>query len=154
MHNDIMAAASKNRPLMLAIGRYAQWQSRFMRYVDTKSNKKELKQCIFDGPYVMTRVLVLTKPTTKIDSSDDIYSIVDACTTAKEMWIAIERLQQAPHGCHMADTWQPDPNHNLTRGNLTRHMWQSDMASTRLLANERLTRVHGDEKKATVRRVI
>ncbi|GJW60413.1 hypothetical protein Tco_0109748 [Tanacetum coccineum] len=25
----------------------------------------------------------------------DIYSIVDACTTAKEMWIAIERLQQA-----------------------------------------------------------
>ncbi|GJR11933.1 hypothetical protein Tco_0794585 [Tanacetum coccineum] len=25
---------------------------------------------------------------------DDIYSIVDACTTAKEMWIAIERLQQ------------------------------------------------------------
>ncbi|GJV79081.1 hypothetical protein Tco_1514951 [Tanacetum coccineum] len=26
---------------------------------------------------------------------DDIYSIVDACTTAKEIWIAIERLQQA-----------------------------------------------------------
>ncbi|GJT55793.1 hypothetical protein Tco_0990847 [Tanacetum coccineum] len=28
---------------------------------------KELKKCIFNGPYVMTRVLVLAKPTTKID---------------------------------------------------------------------------------------
>ncbi|GKB80634.1 hypothetical protein Tco_0947529, partial [Tanacetum coccineum] len=46
MHNDIMAAGSKERPPMLALGRYAQWQSRFLRYVDTKSNKKELKQCI------------------------------------------------------------------------------------------------------------
>ncbi|GJQ98953.1 hypothetical protein Tco_0521938 [Tanacetum coccineum] len=101
-----------------------------MRYVDTKSNKKELKKCIFDGPYVMTRVLVPAKPTTKPDPPipehnvletyentlaenhayidveaeaihliltgirDDIYSTVDACTTTKEMWITIERLQQ------------------------------------------------------------
>ncbi|GKC96354.1 polyprotein-like protein, partial [Tanacetum coccineum] len=40
------------------------WQSRFLRYVDTKSNKKELKQCIFDAPYVMTRVLIPAKPAT------------------------------------------------------------------------------------------
>ncbi|GKC98598.1 hypothetical protein Tco_1168873 [Tanacetum coccineum] len=101
-----------------------------MRYVDTKSNKKELK-CIFDGPYVMTRVLFLAKPTIETDPPvpehtvlekyennlpknhayiddeveaihliltrirDDIYSTFDACTTTKEMWIAIERLQQA-----------------------------------------------------------
>ncbi|GJT71720.1 retrovirus-related pol polyprotein from transposon TNT 1-94 [Tanacetum coccineum] len=51
MHNDIMTAGSKDRPPMLAIGRYAQIR-------------------------------------------DDIYSTVDACTTAKEIWIAIERLQQ------------------------------------------------------------
>ncbi|GKD74615.1 hypothetical protein Tco_1332897, partial [Tanacetum coccineum] len=98
-----------------------QWQSRFMRYVDAKSNKKELKKCIFDGPYVMTRVLVLAKPAIETDPSvpghtiletyentlpenhaytdaeakaintilsgigDDIYSTIDACTTAKEM---------------------------------------------------------------------
>nr|GEV59222.1 hypothetical protein [Tanacetum cinerariifolium] len=95
----------------------------------TKSNKKELKQRIFDGPYVMTEVIVLTKPTIAtqeavpehtiletyrnttiekhayIDTEneaihtissgirDDIYSIVDAYTTTKEIWIAIERLQ-------------------------------------------------------------
>ncbi|GJX04690.1 hypothetical protein Tco_0190606 [Tanacetum coccineum] len=64
MHNDIMAASSKERPPMLATGRYAQWQSRFLRYVDTKSNKKELKQCIFDGPYVMTEVIIPAKPAT------------------------------------------------------------------------------------------
>ncbi|GKB69026.1 hypothetical protein Tco_0930438 [Tanacetum coccineum] len=40
MHNNIMATGSRDRPLMLAIGRYAQWQSRFMRYVDIKT-----KQC-------------------------------------------------------------------------------------------------------------
>nr|GEU61930.1 hypothetical protein [Tanacetum cinerariifolium] len=43
MHNDIMATSFKDHPPMLAIGRYAQWQSRFMRYVDTKPNSKELK---------------------------------------------------------------------------------------------------------------
>nr|GEY14110.1 hypothetical protein [Tanacetum cinerariifolium] len=63
MHNDIMAAGFKDRPPMLATKRYAQWQSCFTRYVDTKRNMKELKKCIFNGPYVMTRVLVLTKPT-------------------------------------------------------------------------------------------
>ncbi|GJS44032.1 hypothetical protein Tco_0569075 [Tanacetum coccineum] len=75
MHNDIMAAGSKDRPPMLATGRYAQWQSRFMRYVDTKPNMKELKKCIFNGPYVMTRVLVLAKPTTEIDPPIPEYTV-------------------------------------------------------------------------------
>ncbi|GKB70714.1 integrase, catalytic region, zinc finger, CCHC-type containing protein [Tanacetum coccineum] len=67
MHNDIMAAGSKDRPPMLATGRYAQWQSCFMIYVNTKPNMKELKKCIFNGPYVMTRVLVPVKPATEIN---------------------------------------------------------------------------------------
>ncbi|GJU09392.1 hypothetical protein Tco_1497098 [Tanacetum coccineum] len=67
MHNDIMATGFKDRPPMLATGRYAQWQSHFMRYVDTKPNKKELKKCIFNDPYVITRALVLAKPTTETD---------------------------------------------------------------------------------------
>ncbi|GJS07991.1 hypothetical protein Tco_0364787 [Tanacetum coccineum] len=60
---NIMAAGSKDRPPMLGLGRYSQWRSRFLRYIDTKGN-------------------------------DEIYSTVDACNTANEMWIAIERLQQ------------------------------------------------------------
>ncbi|GJS03518.1 hypothetical protein Tco_0320026 [Tanacetum coccineum] len=38
MHNNIMAAGSKDRPPMLGPGRYSQWRSRFLRYLDTKSN--------------------------------------------------------------------------------------------------------------------
>ncbi|GKA50588.1 retrovirus-related pol polyprotein from transposon TNT 1-94 [Tanacetum coccineum] len=65
MHNNIMAAGSRDRPPMLATGRYAQWQSRFMRYVDTNPNSKELKKCILHGPYVMTEVIVPAQPATE-----------------------------------------------------------------------------------------
>ncbi|GKC93142.1 retrovirus-related pol polyprotein from transposon TNT 1-94 [Tanacetum coccineum] len=64
MHNNIMAVGSKDHPPMLATWRYAQWELRFLRYVDTEYNKKELKQCIFDGLYVMIKVFVLAKPAT------------------------------------------------------------------------------------------
>ncbi|GJS34612.1 hypothetical protein Tco_0532994 [Tanacetum coccineum] len=38
MHNNIMAAGSKDRPPMLGPGRYSQWRSHFLRYIDTKPN--------------------------------------------------------------------------------------------------------------------
>ncbi|GJU34541.1 hypothetical protein Tco_1182895 [Tanacetum coccineum] len=90
---------------------------------------KELKKCIFNGPYVMPRVFIPAKPTKTdpdvlehtvletyentllenrayIDAEaeaihmilseigDEIYSTVDACKTAQEMWTTIKRLQQ------------------------------------------------------------
>ncbi|GJT94319.1 hypothetical protein Tco_1083164 [Tanacetum coccineum] len=98
MRNDIMTAGSKERLPMLAIGRYTQWQSHFLRYVDTKPNKKELRQCIFMNttPEKLAYFDAEAEAIHMILSGigDDIYSIVDACTTTKEMWIAIERLQQ------------------------------------------------------------
>ncbi|GJZ25987.1 hypothetical protein Tco_0570240, partial [Tanacetum coccineum] len=66
MHNNIMAAGSRDRPPMLAIGRYAQ----------IISSKKEAIHVLLTG------------------IRDEIYSIVDACKIAHDMWIAIERLQQ------------------------------------------------------------
>ncbi|GKD59691.1 hypothetical protein Tco_1297200 [Tanacetum coccineum] len=51
MHNNIMAAGSRDRPSMLATGRYAQWQSRFLRYTDTRTNGDALRKCILEGPY-------------------------------------------------------------------------------------------------------
>ncbi|GJV28073.1 hypothetical protein Tco_1384521 [Tanacetum coccineum] len=130
MHNNVMAASSRDRPPMLATGRYAQWQSRIMRYVDTKLNNVALKKCILQGPYVLSKITIPGQPATddslavptqtvpktflnistknkaQFDAEaeaihliltgigDDIYLTVDACTTAKDMWIAIERLQQ------------------------------------------------------------
>ncbi|GJU03168.1 hypothetical protein Tco_1113506 [Tanacetum coccineum] len=36
---------------MLATGRYAQWQSRFLRYINTRPNSDALRKCILEGPY-------------------------------------------------------------------------------------------------------
>ncbi|GJV55550.1 retrovirus-related pol polyprotein from transposon TNT 1-94 [Tanacetum coccineum] len=130
MHNNIMAAGSKERPPMLGPGRYSQWHSRFLRYLDTKSNGEYLRKCIFDGPYMPTNVLIAAVEAAEnilpvaaheevetihnmtaenklyfqaekeaiflilTGIGDEIYSTVDACNTAKEMWTAIERLQQ------------------------------------------------------------
>ncbi|GJY90667.1 retrovirus-related pol polyprotein from transposon TNT 1-94 [Tanacetum coccineum] len=58
MHNNIMAAGSKDRPPMLGPGRYSQWRSRFLRYLNTKSNGEYLRKCIFEGPYTITSVLI------------------------------------------------------------------------------------------------
>nr|GEW53517.1 transcription initiation factor TFIID subunit 13 [Tanacetum cinerariifolium] len=130
MHNNIMAAGSRDRPPMLAPGRYPQWRSRFLRYVDTRPNGEALRKCILSGPYKPSTVLVhvveatenspaVAEHTTLETSAnmspenkahflakkeaihliltgigDDIYSTVNACQAAQEMWEAIERLQQ------------------------------------------------------------
>ncbi|GJT54373.1 hypothetical protein Tco_0989427 [Tanacetum coccineum] len=130
MHNNIMAAGSKDRPPMLGPGRYSQWRSRFLRYIDTKPNGEGLRKSILSGPYMPSTVLVQAVAATEGNLAiqqhktietvlnmtpknkehflsekeaifllltgigDDIYSTVDACKTANEMWIAIERLQQ------------------------------------------------------------
>ncbi|GJR04638.1 retrovirus-related pol polyprotein from transposon TNT 1-94 [Tanacetum coccineum] len=115
---------------MLGPGRYSQWRSHFLWYIDTKSNGEGLRKSILTGPYVPSTVLVQAVaamegvPTvqqhTTIETvlnmtpeniehflsekevifllltgiGDEIYSTVDACKTANELWIAIERLQQ------------------------------------------------------------
>ncbi|GJV87946.1 retrovirus-related pol polyprotein from transposon TNT 1-94 [Tanacetum coccineum] len=130
MHNNTMVVGSRDRPPMLATGRYAQWQSRFLRYIDTRPNGDALRKFILEGPYTPSTVIILAVPATD-DSlevserttvetilnmslknkehyqtekeeihllltgiGDKIYSTVDACKTAHDMWIAIERLQQ------------------------------------------------------------
>nr|GEV42795.1 hypothetical protein [Tanacetum cinerariifolium] len=93
MHNNIMAASSRDHPPMLASRRYAHWRSWFLRYIDTRPNGDALKKCILEGPYTFSTVveaihLILT------GIGDEIYSTVDACKTAQEIWEAIKRLQQ------------------------------------------------------------
>nr|GFC91850.1 hypothetical protein [Tanacetum cinerariifolium] len=68
---------SKDRPPMLAPGRYPQWRSRFLRYVDTRPNDESLKKCILSGPYKPTTVLVQA-----VEATDD-SSIVPEHTTVE-----------------------------------------------------------------------
>ncbi|GKC57488.1 hypothetical protein Tco_1085086 [Tanacetum coccineum] len=49
MHNNTMAAGSRDHPPMLTTRRYSQWQSCFMRYADTKPNGEALRKCILQG---------------------------------------------------------------------------------------------------------
>nr|GEX72053.1 ribonuclease H-like domain-containing protein [Tanacetum cinerariifolium] len=58
MYNNIMAAGSRDRPPMLATGRYPQWRSRFLRYINTRPNGDALRKCILNGPYIPTTVVV------------------------------------------------------------------------------------------------
>nr|GEW72218.1 hypothetical protein [Tanacetum cinerariifolium] len=65
MHNNIMATGSRDRPLMLATGRYAQWRSQFLRYIDTRPNGDALRKCILEGPYTLSTVVVPAVPATE-----------------------------------------------------------------------------------------
>ncbi|GKD61783.1 hypothetical protein Tco_1299292 [Tanacetum coccineum] len=71
MHNNIMAAGSKDRPPMLGPGRYSQWHSRFLRYLDTKTNGEYLRKCIFEGPYMPTNVLIAA-----VEAAENILPVV------------------------------------------------------------------------------
>nr|GFC17018.1 hypothetical protein [Tanacetum cinerariifolium] len=91
LHNAIMEAGSKDRPPMLAPGNYIQWKSRIKRYIDTKPNRELIHYCLENPPYEL-EVEAVQIILTGIDN--DIYSTVDACPNACEMWKAIERLKQ------------------------------------------------------------
>ncbi|GJY07430.1 hypothetical protein Tco_0374484 [Tanacetum coccineum] len=62
MHNNIMTAGSRYRPSMLATGRYAQWKSCFLRYIDTRPNGDTLRKCILEGSYKLTTVTFSVVP--------------------------------------------------------------------------------------------
>ncbi|GKB59460.1 hypothetical protein Tco_0915646 [Tanacetum coccineum] len=64
MHNNIMAVGSRDRPPMLVTGRYAQWRSRFLRYIDTRPNGYALRKCILEGPYTPATVIIPAVPAT------------------------------------------------------------------------------------------
>nr|GEU83099.1 hypothetical protein [Tanacetum cinerariifolium] len=62
--NDVRTAlvnhlkGSRDHPPMLATGRYPQWRSWFLRYIDTRPNGDALRKCILSGPYKPIPVLV------------------------------------------------------------------------------------------------
>nr|GEV47173.1 hypothetical protein [Tanacetum cinerariifolium] len=80
MHNNIMTAGSKDHPLMLAAGRYPQWRSRFLRYIDTRPNGEALRKCILSGPYKPTTILVQA-----VEATDDSLAIPEHTTVETPM---------------------------------------------------------------------
>ncbi|GJR71923.1 retrovirus-related pol polyprotein from transposon TNT 1-94 [Tanacetum coccineum] len=94
MHNNIMTTGLRDSPPMLATGRYAHWQSRFLSYIDKRPNGDALRKCILEEHYQLEKEAIQLLLT---GIGDEIYSTVDACKTAHDMWITIERLQQGEY---------------------------------------------------------
>nr|GEV96014.1 hypothetical protein [Tanacetum cinerariifolium] len=98
LHNAIMEAGGKDRPSMLAPGNYVQLKSRIKRYIDTKPNHELIDYCLKNPPYKYQwadkDVPVAEVQNILIGIDNDIYSIVDACPNACEMWKAIQMLKQ------------------------------------------------------------
>nr|GEV98922.1 hypothetical protein [Tanacetum cinerariifolium] len=80
MHNNIMAAGSRDRLPMLATGRYPQWQSWFLRYIDTRLNGDALRKCILRGPYKPITVIVQA-----VAATDDSLAIPEHTTVETPM---------------------------------------------------------------------
>nr|GFB67627.1 hypothetical protein [Tanacetum cinerariifolium] len=85
MHNNIMAAGSRDRPPMIATGRYPQWRSRFLRYIDTRPNYEALRKCILSGPYKPTTVLVQA-----VEATDDSLTVPEHTTVETPMNMSLE----------------------------------------------------------------
>ncbi|GJS79555.1 hypothetical protein Tco_0729436 [Tanacetum coccineum] len=88
MHNNIMAAGSRDRPPMLATGRYAQWRSCFLRYIDRRPKGDALIKTILtmspeNKDHYKSEKEAIHLILTGI--RDEIYSTVDTCKTAHEM---------------------------------------------------------------------
>nr|GEY66630.1 reverse transcriptase domain-containing protein [Tanacetum cinerariifolium] len=73
-------ASSRDHPPMLATGRYPQWRSRFLRYIDTRPNGDALRKCILSGPYKPTTVLVQA-----VAGTDDSLAIPEHTTVETPM---------------------------------------------------------------------
>ncbi|GJX11012.1 putative ribonuclease H-like domain-containing protein [Tanacetum coccineum] len=79
---------------MLTTGRYAQWRSRFLRYIDTRPNGDALRKCMLKGPHTP---MIVTTPA--VPCNEAFFKAVSLNKqrrgeNSQEMWEAIERLQQ------------------------------------------------------------
>ncbi|GKA28280.1 integrase, catalytic region, zinc finger, CCHC-type containing protein [Tanacetum coccineum] len=95
MHNNIMAAGSRDRPPMLATRRYAQWQSRQPATVEspkvperttfeTFSNISPENKAHYDAEKEAIHLLLT-------GIKDEIYSTVEACKTAHDIFTSRDR---------------------------------------------------------------
>ncbi|GJR62181.1 hypothetical protein Tco_1504343 [Tanacetum coccineum] len=104
LHNAIMEASGKDCPPMLALSNYHppykfKWAKRTIlvaegssettteRYMDNYKNVSEDIKNLLNAKVEVVHIIL-----TRIDNY--IYSTVDACPNAMEMWKAIERLKQ------------------------------------------------------------
>ncbi|GJZ54273.1 hypothetical protein Tco_0609158 [Tanacetum coccineum] len=101
MHNDIMVVGSKEHPLMLALGPCELTQittPAVLANGDKQGQESSVEEETYDNTTPEARALIDAEVEVvhMIFNGivNDIYSNIDACPNAKEMWIAIKYLKQ------------------------------------------------------------
>nr|GEW79974.1 retrovirus-related Pol polyprotein from transposon TNT 1-94 [Tanacetum cinerariifolium] len=100
---DIYAAGSENRPLMLNKDNYVPWSSRIIRYARSRPIGKMIVDSIENGPYTDIKRMDADDQaiqTILLCLPEDIYAAVDSCETAKEIW---ERVHQMMKGSDIGE---------------------------------------------------
>nr|GFC49535.1 hypothetical protein [Tanacetum cinerariifolium] len=124
MHNNIMAAGSRDRPPMLATGRYLQWRSRFLRYIDTRPNGEALRKCILSGPYKPTTILVEA-----VEATNDSPAIPEHMTVETPMNISPENkahFEAKKEAIHLILTGIGDEiNSTVDACQIAQEMWEA-----------------------------
>nr|GEV79148.1 retrovirus-related Pol polyprotein from transposon TNT 1-94 [Tanacetum cinerariifolium] len=124
MHNNIMAADSRDRPPMLVTGRYPQWRSQFLRYIDTRPNGEALKKCILSGPYKPTTILVQG-----VDVTDDPPAVPEHTTVETPMNMSPEnkaRFEAEKEAIHLILTEIGDEIYSTVDAcQTTQEMWEA-----------------------------
>nr|GEV86642.1 Gag-Pol polyprotein [Tanacetum cinerariifolium] len=119
-----MAVGSRDHPPMLATGRYAQWRSRFLRYINTRPNDDALRKCILEGPYTPTAVVVPAEPTT-----DDSLAVPEHTTVETPMIMSPKNkahYQSEKEAIHLLLTGIKDEIYsNVDACKTTHEMWEA-----------------------------
>ncbi|GJT50043.1 integrase, catalytic region, zinc finger, CCHC-type containing protein [Tanacetum coccineum] len=94
MHNNIMAASSRDRPPMLATGRYAQWRLRFLRYIEYRT-KVSLNGSAFSSSRKCVKPSkgLTTSESLNIQMSRQTY-FVSICQITSPRWKTIDLTTQ------------------------------------------------------------
>ncbi|GJR51341.1 hypothetical protein Tco_1401862 [Tanacetum coccineum] len=114
MHNDIMETSSKDRPPMLVAGRYAQWQSQVTVLAQPATENTPAIPA-YKVPKTFKNITPENHAHFDVEAEeihmilsgigDDIYSIVDACTTAQEMNLAILHQETGSQLSNTTQEW-------------------------------------------------
>nr|GEU92411.1 hypothetical protein [Tanacetum cinerariifolium] len=96
---DIYAAGSESRPLMLNKENYVPWSSRLLRYAKSRPNGKLIYNSILNGPYVRKMIPEPGDANRDITNillglPEDIYAAVDSCETAQEIWLRVQQMMK------------------------------------------------------------
>ncbi|GJX68308.1 hypothetical protein Tco_0304035 [Tanacetum coccineum] len=97
---DIYAADSENRPLMLNKENYVPWSSRLLRYAKSRPNEKLIYNSIINDDELTEKELKQVEAndqaiqTILLGLLEDIYAAVDSCETAQEIWLRVQQMMK------------------------------------------------------------